>query len=265
MAVRHAETHLKTVHDYKAKDLVLREEFGDRAADSITPDEIDRFLTKHCKTPATANRYRAYISLAYRLGMENGKTQSNPARLVKHRREDNARLRYLSRDEYKSVLAIIQRDHPEYVQAFVVSVYTGMRWSEQFSLTWSQVDLKRKIIRLNRTKNGSGRNVPLNATALAAIEQQRAQVSHGPADAVFPLNSDSDRCRWWFEPALKEAGITDYTWHGNRHTFCSWLAIAGVSTRQIQELAGHKTTAMAARYAHLSPEATTSASERIVQ
>jgi hypothetical protein len=40
--------------------------------------------------------------------------------------------------------------------------------------------------------------------------------------------------------------------------------MAGVSTKEIQVLAGHKTITMAASYAHLSPEATASASERPV-
>jgi site-specific recombinase XerD len=42
------------------------------------------------------------------------------------------------------------------------------------------------------------------------------------------------------------------------------LAMVGVSIKEIQVLAGHKTITMAARYAHLSPEATASASERLV-
>ncbi len=115
MAVEHAKTHLKTTHDYVAKDLVLREPFGERPADSVTPQEIDQFLSKHCKTPATANRYRAYFSLCYRLGMENGKTTVNPARLVRMRTEHNARMRFLSRDEYTKLLGLIQRDNPEQV------------------------------------------------------------------------------------------------------------------------------------------------------
>ena len=40
--------------------------------------------------------------------------------------------------------------------------------------------------------------------------------------------------------------------HGNRHTFCCWLAMAGASTKNLQEPAGHKTIIMAARYGHLS-------------
>lgn len=263
-AVAYAKVHLRTWADYEWKERALREDFGSRSAAEITPQEIDWFLTEHCKTPATANRFRAFFSLCYRLGMENGKVPSNPARLVRMRRENNARLRFLSRDEYKELSAVILRDNPKQHASFVVSVYTGMRWGEQFSLTWSQVDMRRKIIRLTQTKNGSARNVPLNSVTLTALQYQQLQVSHKPADPVFRLNSNSDRCRWWFEPALAEAKIAKYTWHNNRHTFCSWLAMAGVSIKEIQTLAGHKTITMAARYAHLSPDAAASASERMV-
>jgi integrase len=193
-----------------------------------------------------------------------GKVPSNPARLVRLRTELNARMRFLSRAEYAELLGIIQRDNPQQAPAFILSVYTGMRWGEQFSLEWSQVDLERKIIRLTKTKNGSARNVPLNAVALDALKQQKEAVSHEAGDPVFPRPGTRSDCRWWFEPALREAKISEYTWHNNRHTFCSWLAMAGVSTREIQVLAGHKTITMAARYAHLSPDATASASERLV-
>jgi integrase len=246
------------------RDAILREPFGNRKAAEVTPQEIDQWLTKHCHTPATANRYRSYISLAYRLGMENGKVTVNPARLVRLRTENNARLRYLKRDEYQTVLGLVQRDNPEQVPAFIVSVYTGMRWGEQFSLSWSQVDFKTKKIRLEKTKNGTKRDVPLNSVALDALNQQQAAVPHAARDMVFPRPGPTSDCRWWIEPALTEAKITDYTWHNNRHTFCSWLALAGVSIKEIQVLAGHKTVTMAARYAHLSPEVTASASERLV-
>jgi integrase len=264
MAVNHAETHLKSLEHYKTKDSILREPFGERPAAEITPQQINEWLTKHCRTPATANRYRAFISLAYRLGMENGKADSNPARLVRLRAENNARLRFLSREEYKKLLDIFKRDNPDQIPAFVVSVYTGMRWGEQYSLTWAQVDLKRKVVRLTTTKNGSARNVPLNSVTLDALLGQRTIVPHEAEDMVFPRPGPSSDCRWWFAPALVEAKIADYTWHNNRHTFCSWLALAGVSIKEIQVLAGHKTITMAARYAHLSPEATASASERLV-
>jgi integrase len=267
-AVEHAKTHLKSWPDYDWKERALREPFGLRPAAEVTPQEIDQWLTGNTRTPATANRFRAFFSLSYRLGMENGKVPMNPARLVRARRENNARLRFLSREDYDRLLRVIRRDFPRQAPAFKLSVYTGMRWSEQFKLKWSQVELKRRVIRLAETKDPTGRvqsparNVPLNSVALASLNEQRSLVNHKPADLVFP--EAGDYCRFWFEPCLAGAKVTGYTWHCNRHTFCSWLAMAGVSIKEIQELAGHKTIAMSARYAHLSPDVTASASERMV-
>jgi site-specific recombinase XerC len=42
------------------------------------------------------------------------------------------------------------------------------------------------------------------------------------------------------------------------------LVMAGVDLKTVQELMGHKTIAMTARYAHLSPEHKLSALERLV-
>ena len=169
MAIEYAETHLRTSSDYRAKALTLSTSLGSKQADSITPSEIEAALSVHCRTNGTFNKFKSFVSLAYRLGMENQRVNSNPARLVRRRTEDNARLRYLTRDEYKTLLSIIQRDHPAQAPAFIVSVYTGMRWGEQFSLTWGQIDFERKVIRLLKTKNGSARNVPLNSVALDTV------------------------------------------------------------------------------------------------
>jgi site-specific recombinase XerD len=44
-----------------------------------------------------------------------------------------------------------------------------------------------------------------------------------------------------------------------RHTFCSRLSQNGASLKIIQEAAGHKTIAMAARYAHMDQSSLRSA------
>jgi|WetSurMetagenome_2_1015567.scaffolds.fasta_scaffold59130_3 hypothetical protein len=63
MAVQYAETHLASPDHYRTKDSILKEPFGVRPASAITPQEIDEWLSKHCKTNATANRYRAFFLL----------------------------------------------------------------------------------------------------------------------------------------------------------------------------------------------------------
>jgi len=57
--------------------------------------------------------------------------------------------------------------------------------------------------------------------------------------------------RTWWDRALTEAKIKDFTWHDLRHTFCSRLAQSGYSLKVIQEAAGHKSIVMSARYAHM--------------
>jgi hypothetical protein len=69
--------------------------------------------------------------------------------------------------------------------------------------------------------------------------------------------------RRWFEEAIFKAGIEDFSWHCLRHTFCSRLIMAGVPLKTAQELMGHKTIQMTARYAHLAPEYPRNAVEMI--
>jgi integrase len=161
---------------------------------------------------------------------------------------------------------VIAHRFPEHLPEFIVSIHSGMRLTEQYSSTWSQVDFRRRIIDLTKTKNYSARTVHLNADAIAAIESNRKkrQQQH-PGDPVFPRSKGRFDTRSWFQPCLKEAKIAGYVWHSNRHTFCSWLAMAGASIKEIQEAAGHKTITMSARYSHLSPEHKQSVVERIAR
>ena len=138
--------------------------------------------------------------------------------------------------------------------------------SEQYALTWENLDLDRRLLTITRSKNGATRHVPLNSAALRAIETLRAGESH-PTGPVFrqasgePLTSP----RKWFEPAVRHAGIRGFSWHCLRHTFASRLVMAGVDLRTVGELGGWKTLQMVMRYAHLAPAHTLAAVERLAK
>ena len=60
----------------------------------------------------------------------------------------------------------------------------------------------------------------------------------------------------WMSRAQRRAGLKATGGiHILRHTFCSRLAMAGASTKAIQELAGHEQISTTQRYMHLSPAA----------
>jgi integrase len=271
-ATEYARFRLATHTDYTAKERILTEPFGARVAEEITPQEFDQWLNKHCKTAATFNRYKAYLSLCYRLGMENLKVSVNPARLIRPHQEDNARTRFLTHAEFAKLLEIVRRDHPEQAPSLIVATYSAMRWSEQFGIVWGQVDFERMKIVGVKTKSARRskvrrRDVPLNSVSAAAFkEQQVFDGKHtGPKDIVFPRTGPYADWDWWLKPALAEAKIEDVVWHSLRHACLSWAAMSGATMKEIQELGGHLTISQAARYMHLSPTHTSNASERMAQ
>ena len=93
---------------------------------------------------------------------------------------------------------------------------------------------------------------PERSVALAALERQRA--ISGNAERVFVTEGGKPfirkAIRRWFEEAIIKASIEDFSWHCLRHTFCSRLVMAGVPLKTAQDLMGHKTIQMTARYAH---------------
>ena len=102
------------------------------------------------------------------------------------------------------------------------------------------------------------RHVPLNQGAIKALETLRKL--HPASELVCEGTKEPRR---WFEAVLKDAKVADFSWHCLRHTFASRLVMAGVDLRMVQELLGHKTTAMTVRYSHLAPKHTLAAVERL--
>lgn len=245
--------HHKDLRNYKSRAEIVRAGLSQKVAADLTPQDLSRWLSRQCKSAGTYNRYKALISLAYEVGASKNKVVVNPARLALHRREPEGRKRYLSRGEYATLHATIVRLCSEHLAEFVVSVQTGMRLTEQCECVWSQMNLGRRTIDLTKTENFSARTVRLNKEAVAAIESLRRPGQKG-SDRVFSSTTRDHTTRAWFHPAVAEAGIEGNLWHCNRQTFCSWLAVAGATERQIMAAAGHKSLAMAARYSHLSPK-----------
>ncbi len=236
---------------------------GERGVSTIQPQELDRWLSANCHTSATFNRYRASLSLIFKLAERNGKISSNPARKVKQRREDNARLRFITAEEEASLRKYLEDRWPHHWCAVELALHSGMRMGEQFNLKWQDVDFDRRMITLQTTKNGRPRYIPLNDLAVSALRSAEEQSTGQPW--VF-LNCYGERHvspRTWFEKSIKELKLKGVTWHTLRHTFASRMAMLGIDLRTLQELLGHKTVTMTLRYTHLTPAHNLAAVQRL--
>jgi integrase len=277
-----AEAYCKANNQGQQFDLYrigrLKAEFGNRPA-LIPIEDLRRWFDEQNWEDATYNRYKTTLSLIYRLAIENGKVESNPAKLLKHKREDNGRVRFLGQfaplrtkleylkdcsDEESRLRAVVHKNYPEHLPEFEIALQTGMRPSEQYGLVWNRVDLSLKLLTIPKTKNGRTRHLPLNSVALGAFKVLR-QRSLDPVGPVF-VNIHGEPLRGhkhWFDPAVREAGVREFTWYCLRHTFASRLVMSGVDLRTVAELMGHKTIQMTMRYAHLAPAHQLAAVERL--
>jgi integrase len=103
----------------------------------LNPQEIERRLNElaaECRKPATVNRYRTLLSLTFSLAVRNGKLASNPVRLVKRRKENNERVRFLDDEEEIKLRTKIRESHPGHEAEFDLALHTGMRRGEQYGL-----------------------------------------------------------------------------------------------------------------------------------
>lgn len=276
-AIEWAKANKLTWRDDQIRLAPLRDVFGTRAAESITPQEFERWLVSHGRSrnkdpkrngkqwkPATFNRYKALISMVYRQGIKNRKVSVNPAREIERRKENNLRDRYLLEHEEKKLRSAITAAYPEHLPEFDIAIHTGMRRSEQYACDWSWVDLDRRVLTVPRSKHGEKRRVYLNDAAVAALRiLWRFSEGKGRVFAHLYPSNDTKGAREWFERAVSKAGVQNFRWHDLRHTFASRLVMAGVDIRTVQELMGHKTIQVTLRYAHLAPQHQLEAVQRL--
>ncbi|MGH9491717.1 MAG: tyrosine-type recombinase/integrase [Terriglobales bacterium] len=278
LAERHAREHFASLReaaggaaDWRYPHLAA--EFGSLDAATLTPQRIEQGLAKLAAErqwrPATFNRTRDYLSLAYKLGMRNGLVASNPARLLARRREDNGRIRFLSQPEEARLRAAIQAMFPEHEAELDLALATGMRQGNQYGLRWADIDLDRRQIAIRRAKNGRPLYLPINSAALNALLRLKDMAGDSPY-AILNRNKAGrgvgqppDSPESWFNRAVAKAGLHDVCWHTLRHTFASRAIMAGVDIRTLADLLGHRTLAMAMRYSHLAPQHQLEAAERI--
>jgi integrase len=198
----------KDIRNFKGRMQIILKDFSERVADEIKPSDIDSWLGSHKWAPATKNRYKNVFGKTFKIALADGKVTSNPARMVEQRAENNARIRFLSDEEEKRVREAITKQFPIHLPEFDVALNTGMRKSEQYSLEWSEVSLSRKRIRLEKTKNGSDREIPLNKTCLKVLEALHAIRPHDGRVFLSKYGQDLNNPRKWFELTIEAAKVS---------------------------------------------------------
>jgi integrase len=123
-----------------------------------------------------------------------------------------------------------------------IAIETGMRSSEIATLQRSQVDVKRRVVRLIETKNTLPRTVPLTLEATKLFKEALAN----------PLRPEETDKAWLDIKA--RMGMKDLKFHDLRHEAVSRFVEAGLSDQEVSAISGHKSMQTLKRYTHLRAE-----------
>lgn len=178
--------------------------------------------------------------------------------------------RRLAEGEEKAIRTILAGEKPEGRQRSLASTHTAalkllfdlaletaMRMREMFTLTVDQIDIKHATVFLDKTKNGSKRQVPLSSVATMLLRTHLSTVKKG---RLFP---------WWdgepgtlaattallsrqYARIFEAAGCDDLHFHDLRHEAVSRLfERTTLGELQIAKIVGHQSLRSLARYANL--------------
>lgn len=213
--------------------------------------DVQRYITKRAGEVSNHSVQKELNVLKHllRLAVEWETIPLNPAQGVKPPRVPAGRVRYLQPPELHSLLAACQ----DWLRPVVgLAVATGMRGSEIVGLRWVDLDSMQGRIVLPQTKNGDGRIVYLNASALAALSAV-PRPPQAKANSPIFTGITPEQVSVAFARLCRSQGVEDFRFHDLRHTAASWLRMRGADIHTVAQLLGHKDLRMAARYQHLSP------------
>src|SRR5580700_8750172 len=246
---------------------------GSRLVVEITPNVVKRYQADRLNEKAGPKTINDEVQLLLRLCGEQGV-------LIRAtlRRDKALKLalppspgRPYSAEEKSLMLEEAQHLRtPQMRAALALDLNTGLRDKELREIRWGQIDLidkKALTVGKSKTEAGTGRVIPLNEMAIAALEAHAAWYTRRfgecrPEWFVFafgaPLPKDPTRPITSFKTAWtkvrRKAGVKG-RWHDNRHTLVTELAESGAGDEVIMSIAGHVSRAMLSRYSHVRMEA----------
>jgi len=231
---------------------------------SLWIPEIQEYMAHRASKGAsgsTINKEKAALSRMFQVLMEYRHLDVNPAKMVKSADGSTGeREIYIS---YKDFMAAVD-ELSAWLQPIIFALYlSGMRRGELLGLTWDNVDLAGRMIRLtpDQTKENKKKRVPIHRLLVPVLERagkirslSTGKVFLGEAGTI-PPSVHSLRLPWI--AAAKKAGINPApTVHDIRHVWAANAMRSGIGPRISEAIMGHawKKKDVQARYIQISDE-----------
>lgn len=248
---------------------------GKKRLDDIRPRDIQAWINdlgsktriskeKELKqlSPATVGRAYRYLRSCLRHALTTGETHNDPCRGIILPRIPREELDYLKPSE---ISALLERAPEPERSLFAVLAYSGLRLGEALALSWKDIDVEMKAIRVEKAYSYHGgiqepktassrRAVPMLPILSEILEARRGK----PDELCFTKGTkplDPSNVRRVFDMALEQAEIHQVTMHSLRHSYATVMIASGASIKALQRALGHATVSMTLNtYSHLLEE-----------
>ena len=251
---------------YKIKAM-LRENFVNKTFATFRQSDAARYRDELIKAGLSASTIRKSLSLLSHLyetaNREWGVSCVNPIKTISKPKVSNSRERRLSEIEQKYLIAALTNTGAGVRQNNVVldvvkfALETAMRQSELLSLNWPDIDLAGREAKLNNTKNGEARGVPLSSVAIKILGGDNGNVTKIRRGKVFKTTASAIKQSYMravirarkaykadFEHDVRDdAVLIDLTFHDLRHEATSRLADV-FQMHELMKVTGHKDSRM---------------------
>lgn len=260
-------------------NLLKKEDFAYRQIKDIKPSDAKQWFIKLHDDGykySSITTVRGALRLAFEMAVEDDIVRRNPFsfRVVDVVPNDSVTRKALSQEEKEKYLEYVLGDkcHRKYYDEIVILLGTGLRISELYGLTKSDIDFKERRIRverqLTRTRNceyyikkpktDSGeRFIPMDDTVYQAFQNvfknhntpKVEMLIDGCSGFLFLDKDGKPKVAGHLEHAMKrivdnynkshDDKLPSITPHVLRHTFCTEMANAGMEIKSLQYLMGH--------------------------
>lgn len=182
-----------------------------------------------------------------------------PTKYVKFPHADNQRLRFLTKKEAEDLLKELKKRSQQWHEISFISLYTGARANEIFSLRWADVEIEKGTLILWDTKNTTTR-IAFMTEEVKKIFTSKVK-DHESAYVFKDISGNKIKgVSNTFNRAVESIGLNSdvidkrmkFVFHSLRHTFASWLVENGEDLYTVMKLMGHSDIKMTQRYAHLA-------------
>ena len=210
------------------------------------------------------------IGSAYNLAIEQHLVTKNPTQGCALPKVEHKEMKTLTADQLSAFFQEA-RDSGVY-ELYYLDLATGLRRGELLGLKWTDVDLDRGVLKIQRaisrqngkvveaplkTKNAY-RTLPLSADAIDVTKMQKCKV--GNSEWVFPSPTGGpmspDSVLHMLQRVLKRAGLPRIRFHDLRHTFATMALQNGVDVKTVSSMLGHYSAGFTLdTYAHVTTDA----------